>query len=129
LCLSGKSVYVWNPRLTRSYDLESADQNWELRVVEQCAADELLLGKDFLLLLSRPQHSQPIATEWWLCAFNRTLPNKHVGGQNDDAVVQTVVTDPRGIVQWQAVDGGLCYLSGDHSVHFLQGKRNLAPPN
>jgi hypothetical protein len=33
------------------------------------------------------------------------------------------IAEPAGITQWQAVDGGVYYVSGDHKLHFLRGSR------
>ena len=69
-----------------------------------------------------------VAAKWWSSAFLRATPENPAVPEIGALACQAALTDSHGIVSWQMIDGGLCYLAGDHTLHFLAGNQNPAPP-
>jgi outer membrane protein assembly factor BamB len=124
LRIGGDNVYVWSGDSIVSYNTDNPELCWSApNIGAPGTARQLLLGKDYLVLLNQsPATNDP--PSWTLSAFSRAP----VGDQSAESgllVWQPTMTDPSGILSWQPVDGGFCYLAGDHTVHWLAG--NLHP--
>ncbi|MGA2231204.1 MAG: PQQ-binding-like beta-propeller repeat protein [Tepidisphaeraceae bacterium] len=142
LQFGGSSIYAWNPRQVRVFSVLSlADpspvERWERLIPPECGdATQLLLGKDYLAVLScqtgpqsgKPQEASQAAVKWWISAFMRATSDNPAVPEMGTLACQSLLADSHGIVSWQMIDGGLCYLAGDHTLHFLAGNQNPAAP-
>jgi hypothetical protein len=128
LAAGDKYIYTWGPSSIAAYNIEHPEEYWEPRDLDAPGtARQLLLGKDYLVLLSQPPDAAGQPSAWSMSAFSRSLvPGKET--ESGLRVYQQQLTDPQGIIAWQGIASGLCYLSGDHTLHLLQGNSNPAPP-
>jgi hypothetical protein len=119
--LGDRYVYIWGPAAVVAYDMEKPEICWEPRPISAASSSrELLLGRDYLLVLS-PDADGDSAAAWTMWGFTRTqVPGK---GSESGLLVyqQPPVKETHGITAFQAVEGGLYYLSGDHVLHYLKG--------
>jgi hypothetical protein len=128
LRLAGSYVYAWNPQSIAAFNLERpGDQRWQQNSRGRGEARLLLLGRDYTVVLGRPP-GEEVATEWTLSAVLRGTPALPSGAESGRLVYTPKFTDSHGIIAWQMIDGGLCYLSGDHVLHTLRGNRNPSGP-
>jgi hypothetical protein len=123
LRIGGRYIYSWGPHWIAAYNLESPDINWGPQdLMAPGSANTMLLGRDFLVMLNQPAD----AGAWRLSAFSRATVAGKPTTESGLLVYQPELADPHGIVSMTAVDGGLVYLDGDHTLHFLRGNR--VPP-
>jgi hypothetical protein len=87
---------------------------------------QLLLGRDYLLVLSPGADGADPTAPWTMWAFARTLVTDKATESGLMVFEQPPVDEPNGITNIQAVDGGLYYLSGDHVLHYLKGNTHPA---
>ena len=126
LRISGRYIYSWGARWIAGYNLDNpGDYAWGPSDLEPTpgATGNLLLGRDYLVILNQP----PDAGAWRMWAFWRApaSPSKPTD-ESGVLVYQQQLGDPHGIIAAEAVDGGVVYLDGDHTLHFLRGNR--VPP-
>ena len=82
---------------------------------------QMFLGVDYAVLLSVPIEEEGRVAQ--LMAYRRSPANSQSKTESTSLdYVQTIV-DPTGIMSWQAVNGGLYYLSGDSKLHLLRSIR------
>jgi outer membrane protein assembly factor BamB len=133
LRISGSYVYAWSENSIAAYNIDHPDFSWAESNFDLGLADDLLLGKDYALLVNHDQGISP-PTDYWILAFSRALLPKAVNRPvttesglwvypNGARPYTPTASDPSGILAWQPVDGGLYYLAGDHRLHFLRGTR------
>ena len=120
--LGDRYVYIWGPAAVAAYDMEKPEISWgdPQTISAASSSRQLLLGRDYMLVLS-PTTDGDSAAAWTMWGFARTqVPGK--GSESGLMVYQQhPVNEPHGISAFQAVEGGLYYLSGDHVLHYLKG--------
>jgi outer membrane protein assembly factor BamB len=118
--ISNGFVYAIGPQSAIAYNLENPDVHWDsVRIRPTETRREPLIGSDYLVLLNASNDPESATADLGvLSAINK-------GGA---LVFDWVVPDRHGIVACQAVSGGICYLSGDRSLHLLVGNRKLTEP-
>lgn len=125
LQVSGAWVYCIGTKTLMAYNINApADKKWE-GMMEQDTSNirEAFVGRDFVVLVDEfiRRHGRGVAAPIKkLHCFNR---EEFAAGESGLRVHAPVINDPAGIVQWQAVEGGFCYLSADHNLHTLLGAR------
>jgi len=124
---AGPRVYVVGQRATLvAYNLDHFGETWD-RFTERDGTwqtRDAIIGKNHVLVLDEPtpgaQPDRP-ATLLRMNFYSRMLSKQgRESGLNEFGVN---LTDPTGIKQWQAVEGGLYYLTGDNKLHFLRGAK------
>jgi len=128
LRIEGNFLYAVSSKNIIAYNLDvPADINWgSVQSLDQVR--ETLFGSDYLILADevgparRPADAQGIV--YRLYAFSRTR-HDDAGHMRESGRMDrdTPISDPAGITQWQAADGGIYYLSGDQKLHLLKGGR------
>jgi hypothetical protein len=125
LRIGGRYIYSWGSRWLTAYNLDNPETSWgppEDLQPTPGSTGNLLLGRDYLVMLNQP----PDAGAWRMWAFWRApVPGKPTE-ETGALVYQMDLGDPHGIIAAEAVDGGVVYLDGDHTLHFLRGNR--VPP-
>jgi hypothetical protein len=129
--LGGAWVYCVGPKWLQAYHLANASENaWTGKLSQDLTPDihDAFVGKDYLVLLDEPGSglkgpAKSIVPLHLLQMFSRqhvVSDSTHESGQ---LMIVPRIADPSGILQWQAVDGGFYYRSGDNKLHFLRGAR------
>ncbi|HEV7298956.1 MAG TPA: PQQ-binding-like beta-propeller repeat protein [Tepidisphaeraceae bacterium] len=128
LRLVGTQLYTISPRTYRSFDLVNpAPPETQLPSLADMERSPTVRGAMFgsrhvVLLDTMGQTNVDAAVpSYRLWAFNRERVN---GVENGIIDHLEVITDKAGITDWQAVDGGLYYRTGDAKLHFLRGARS-----
>jgi hypothetical protein len=134
----GPRMYVMAPDAAISYNLDNPDDHYQMFDHESDGMSEQMsfIGKDYLILLNggapapapaAAANAQPnaapqqpaLSRTYTVYAFSRLLKNGKESGRLD---YSAAVTDQAGITtSWQAIEGGLVYLSNDHKLHMLMG--------
>lgn len=128
LLLGDRYVYAWGPRSIVAYNLEHPEVGWGPRYMDNFGTtSQIWLGKDYLLIFNAPASEAKTAggaSRWWIYAFSRAIAGeKPVPTESGVWVYQWRFSEPRGVIAWQGVDGGFCYLGGDHKLRMLLGNR------
>ncbi len=127
--LVGAHLYLVSPTKLMAYNLDHLEQSWpgSIDISTSPNVREAFIGKDFLVLLDEPGAAAggilgggPLNR---LHAFSRAKLKDNADRESGLLVYSHNVSDKSGIVQWQAVEGGFYYLSGDQKLHFLRGAR------
>ena len=123
---AGSRVYAIGQRATLvAYNLDRLGDSWN-RFTERDAwqTRDAIIGKNHVLVLDEPatnaqQDRSPTLVR--MNFYSRALSKQG----RESGLIEYVInlTDPAGIKQWQAVDGGLYYLTADNKLHFLRGAR------
>jgi hypothetical protein len=152
LRMVGPRLYAIAPDAAICYNIETPDDHYQMfdQESEGMSAHSAFMGQDYLVIVSPapppggnvpapapvpvgpvvlPQPPvvvtppQPVvAPTWNLYAFRREIVKGKEAGVLD---YDLPVTDPAGITSsWQAIEGGLIYLSADHKLHMLLGAKN-----
>jgi outer membrane protein assembly factor BamB/tetratricopeptide (TPR) repeat protein len=152
LRMVGPRLYAIAPDAAICYNIETPDDHYQMfdQESEGMSAHSAFMGQDYLVIVSPapppggnvpppapvpvgpvvlPQPPvvalppQPVvAPTWNIYAFRREIVKGKEAGVLD---YDLPVTDPAGITSsWQAIDGGLIYLSADHKLHMLLGTKN-----
>jgi hypothetical protein len=143
----GRRVYVIAPDAAICYSLDTPDEHYQMfdqDSGEGMSAQMSFIGQDYLLLLNGgtppvapnpaapnappagaappPANQQPaVSPSYTIYAFSRSERNGRESGRLD---YSTPISDPAGITSaWQAMDGGLAYLTADHKLHMLIGAK------
>ena len=129
LRLVGPHLYVFGTRSLLGYNLDDiAEKSWRADSGMSPPPNFRLaiLTRDFLMMVGEPGSKKLVenpSRHYQLKFYNRTTLKDAPGYEN--ASVQQIydLAEPAGINGWQAVEGGIYYLSGDHKLHFLRGAR------
>lgn len=120
LVIDGSSLYCVSPRALVAYNLENPEQTW--RGPNDPATThsyrDVLVGQDYLVLVDAPGEGPSVNCT--LYAFSRT---KTRNGESGLMVHSPTVQERTPIMQWRGVEGGIYYLRGDRTLHFLPGIR------
>jgi outer membrane protein assembly factor BamB len=123
-------VYAYGPSAIVGYNLDKPEISWgDPQTISAAASSrQFFLGRDYALVLSPASDGADPSAAWTMWAFARTL----VPGKSTESGLmifdQPPVDEPHGITAFQAVEGGLVYLSGDHVLHYLKGNTHPAAP-
>jgi outer membrane protein assembly factor BamB len=145
LRLAGSYLYAMSPRSLIAYNLDHpATGGWHPEIGQMLNPNfqAVVPTHDFVLVAGEPGARQQFQAA---AAANAAAPNpaptfqlrfysrKLVkvddgsGGQIDGesgAIEQMEnLTDPTGVLQWQAAEGGVYYLANDRRLHFVRGSR------
>jgi outer membrane protein assembly factor BamB len=124
---AGAYVYAWCPKAIAAHNLENPALGWQQSFQGRADARQLLLGRDYLVVMGRAP-GDDVAQTWTLTAYLRSTPTIPSGAESGRIVYTPSITNTAGIVAFQMIDGGLCYLSNDHVLHTLTANRNPTPP-
>lgn len=121
----GSQLYTIAPRKVKCFELDGHaprefdrilyESNWLPNV------QEAVVGQSHLVLLDIGTHTLPAdkpPTRYRVLCYSRQRVNNTESGLLEH---YPTITDPSGITAWQAVEGGLYYLTGDRALHFLPG--------
>jgi outer membrane protein assembly factor BamB len=130
----GQRLYGYSPKTLVSYNIDHPDGSPILK--DQDGAnynfEAAFPGQDYLIMIDQPlqritegNKALPYAM---VQAFSRTTRLDANGIAQESGVrgFADKIADPAGITAWQAVDGGLAYVSGDQKLHWLRGAREMA---
>ncbi len=127
LRVAGSYLYSIGQTAVRAYNLDrpepaiAAERSLDAR---ESTIRDAILGEHYLLLLDSMKgviaDRRPALPGYRLLAYSRERVS---GGESGLLVFNPIISDPAGIVQWQAVDGGLYYRSADKKLHFLRGAK------
>ncbi|HEY8667006.1 MAG TPA: PQQ-binding-like beta-propeller repeat protein, partial [Tepidisphaeraceae bacterium] len=136
----GNRLYVIGLRTVLGFNVAKPEDHWDGWVPNKSAQDKKLLanirdaaiGKDFLVVFDQTsvpnvvpgQPAPQQQTNWRLLAYSRST--SEAGSESGKFSYVVPITDPAGILQWQPVDRGFYYLTGDQKLHFLQGAAKKA---
>lgn len=124
---AGPYVYAIGQRATLiAYNMDRPDETWN-RFSERDGSwqtRDAIIGKNHVLALDEPTagaQEGKAPTMMRMNFYSRALSKQgRESGLNEFSVP---LTDPNGIKGWQAVDGGMYYLTGDGKLHFLRGAK------
>ena len=124
--LVGPRLFITNGRNLWQYNLSVPDDHYNTTPYEldyPARIRDLFLGQDHSILLNEPVDRGPLGSAFVQLLIHRRVPispdNPKEPSKLDYAVQ---INDKSGIFTWQAVDGGMYYLSDDHQLHFLQAR-------
>jgi outer membrane protein assembly factor BamB/tetratricopeptide (TPR) repeat protein len=125
---AGPHVYVIGQRATLvAYNIDRPEEQWKGFSARDGTwqTRDAIIGKKHLLVLDEPAVGVEGKASgiMRLNFYSRVLMRGRESGLNEYSVP---LTDPSGIRGWQAVEGGLYYLSGDGKLHFLRGAKKDA---
>lgn len=127
LAASGSRVYAVGTKSLVEYNLDELADTWHSNMFNDDVTRDALMGKDFLVLVAenspanRPRVRAQYPTSIVLNAYSRAvLPS---GRESGNFVYRCPIASPAGIQGWQAVDGGVYYLTGDQKLYLLKGGR------
>lgn len=84
----------------------------------------MMLGRDYALLVNEPaDHGAGNSHLANLLAYRRSPVSATNPRESGVLDYMPAVENPAGILEWQPVEGGVYYLSGDQKLHFLTGSR------
>ncbi|MGH7180135.1 MAG: hypothetical protein ACREJC_22345, partial [Tepidisphaeraceae bacterium] len=120
----GSYLYVFTPQVVNAYDLDRPGDGWKSDPEDQTFTLPAQVTRGHMLLLAQPAASasprRRAQNQFQVLALRRSRVDD--AGESGALEFPTTLTEPSGIVQWQAVDGGLYYLSGDQKLHFLRSR-------
>jgi outer membrane protein assembly factor BamB len=132
--LYGHNLYIVGARSLVWYSLDQkADESpltWTGRLDTTDAAiqgADTLIGRDYLLLPGTFVAADGSGKRYFLHAFS--LAAVTTGGRTAQSGLlvygrdRTEINEPAGITQWQAVQGGVCYVTADERLHMMRGHR------
>jgi hypothetical protein len=123
----GSRVYAIGERTLVEYNLDELTDTWHAPNFEDDVAKDMMIGKDFLLVVAEnfpTNQAHPRAqfpNQLYLHAYSRAV----VGSGRESGLItyRYRISSPAGIQNWQGVDGGVYYLTGDQKLYFLKGGR------
>ena len=150
LAIAGEYVYARSHAAFIGYNIAHPWVSWDTPDADAPTMEQarnMFIGKDAVVLLDEPQTAgvqtqlgadasgapsveiAPAAGGAPSCLvriFSRVdLPGRAFATESGVCFAHTDQTDPHGFLAWQAVDGGLYYLDGDHQLHVLRVVREL----
>jgi hypothetical protein len=112
------------------YNLDKPGALWsgsvETNTVPIIEFREPFIGQDFFVILDHPAArvgANPNPNTARLHCFSRARVDPKGDRESGRLDQVPTITDPAGISEFQGVDGGFYYLTGDHKLHFLKGAR------
>lgn len=112
------------------YNLDKAGAQWngyvDSNTVPAIEFREPFIGQDYFVILDHPAGrvgANPNPNTARLHCFSRAKVDKNADRESGRLDHIASITDPTGISEFQGVDGGLYYLTGDRKLHFLKGAR------
>jgi len=87
---------------------------------------EPFIGQEHFVILDHPAArlgANPNPSTARLHCYSRSRVDNNADRETGKLEHVFTTTDPTGISEFQGVDGGLYYLSGDKNLHFLKGAR------
>jgi hypothetical protein len=123
----GSRVYAVGSGSIVGYNLDQPGDAWHDHFGDDVMR-QALMGKDFLLVVcekavtNRPPFRRQFPATMMLRAYSRAIL-ENTGRESGRMDYQDPLASPTGIQSWQAVDGGLYYLTGDQKLFFLKGGR------
>ena len=130
LRLVGPYLYAYSARSLLGYNLDDpGEKSWRSDTGMSTSPNyrSAIPTRDFLVMVGEPGSRKfvenPAPRLFQLRFFKRTIPRETPGFEGGKLEQTYDLTEPAGITGWQAVEGGLYYLSGDHNLHFLRGAR------
>ena len=129
LHLVGSNLYAYGPRSLLGYNLDDPEKSWRSDTGMSISPNyrTAIPTRDFLVMAGEPgtkKFVENAATRiYQLRFYKRTIPKETPGVEGGKLEQTHDLAEPAGIIAWQAVEGGLYYLSGDHTLHFLRGAR------
>ena len=122
----GPNLYLIGPRSLMGYRLDpSGTDTWHSMSGDRARLDfrAAIPTRKFMLMISAPlsRHAENTSRIYDLQFYKSielTDAARAIGGRVEQVAT---ITEMAGIVAWQAVDGGVYYLDGDHKLHFLRG--------
>ena len=125
----GPYLYTFSPRTVIGYHLNDlGGKSWKSEMGEMSTPNFRLAipTRDFLMMVGEPAPRKIVedpARIYQLRFYLRNRPGEHSPFEHGNITHVYDVAEPAGISAWQAVEGGVYYLSGDHRLHFLRGTR------
>ena len=129
LRLVGSELYAYGSRSLLGYNLDDPEKSWRSDTGMSVSPNyrTALPTRDFLVMAGEPGTKKfvenPATRLFQLRLYKRTIPQETPGVEGGKLEQTHDLAEPAGIIAWQAVEGGLYYLSGDHNLHFLRGAR------
>jgi hypothetical protein len=123
----GSQLFVTHSKSFARYNLaDAADHDapdaYDLDYVPHIR--EMFLGVDHVVLLNCPIDRGEAGSPFvQLLAYRRAPSSSQSTRESGVLDYAQTISDPAGIVSWQAVNGGLYYLSGDQKLHLVQSAR------
>jgi outer membrane protein assembly factor BamB len=112
------------------YNLDKAGVLWDghvdINTVPTIEFREPFIGQDYFAILDHPAArvgANPNPNTARLHCFSRAKVDKNADRESGRLDHIASITDPAGISEFQGVDGGLYYQTGDRKLHFLKGAR------
>jgi outer membrane protein assembly factor BamB len=136
LRVAGHYVYVLSPRNLIAYNMDDpATDQWRTDTMSINTNPNYKAAwpvRDFLLVLGEPPGDQAAGNDVGapLCQLRvfdrRQIVDPNGGGSTEGGKLEynQPVKDMSGITQLQPVNGGVYWLGGDHTLHFLPGSRH-----
>ncbi len=119
----GSTMYIVSRKraLISAYRLEPFDHMWDSGgTLGDVTPKQVLVGRDNVVAVGESynvRRRQP--GNYKLLLYSRGVKKGVETGALDFEPYKFV--EPLGVLAWQAVDGGVYYLAGDHRLHFLAG--------
>jgi hypothetical protein len=118
----GPQLFITHSKSYSRYNLSDPNDHIEAeRWGDQDYKDhiqQMFLGVDYAILLSVPIEEGGRVAQ--LMAYRRSPANSQSTKESTALDYVQTIADPAGIISWQAVNGGLYYLTGDSKLHLLQ---------
>jgi len=123
----GTQVYLIGRQSLIAYNIDHPEQSW--RSMPPTGSEQTVdtfIGRNHLVLLQDTQKKVNAgkAASFWLTAHARYGSSDAEPDESGVRTYNTLVSDPSGILTWQAVEGGFYYLAADQKLHFLKGMGN-----
>jgi hypothetical protein len=129
---SGRYAYVQGPASLVAYNLDQPAAAQWIAMLDSFQTPNfrsLLATRDWIVATAEPAvrkadvlngNATPV---YRLNFFSRAKDPNAAARETGKFEYSVDVADPTGVVQWQPVDGGIYYLTGEHKLHFLRGAR------
>jgi outer membrane protein assembly factor BamB len=112
------------------YNLDKAGVLWDghvdINTVPTIEYREPFIGQDYFAILDHPAArvgANPNPNTARLHCFSRAKVDKNADRESGRLDHISSISDPAGISEFQGVDGGFYYLTGDRKLHYLKGGR------
>jgi hypothetical protein len=123
----GSRLYAIGSKSLVQYNLDQLADTWHNNFGDDVGRQGLI-GKDFVIVVcetpasNRPRIRSQSPPTLVLHAFSRAITDT---SHHESGLISYLdrIASPTGIQSWQAVDGGLYYLTGDQKLFFLKGAK------
>ena len=130
LRIVGPYLYAMSPRSLVAYHLDHpAEEGWSADMGQMLNPNfqALIPTRDFLMVVGEPGGRQLAAANpvpaFQLRFYSRMKIKGSDSGESGKIEQMETISDPTGVVHWQAAEGGIYYLSNNHRLHFVRGSR------